>query len=406
MIRDALGQPVFVGLVLAAVAFLCEPSLAQNGTLDLPAANPSADGAVAVDTAPTTVVPGAVEVPAGGPAGATDALTPGATLSPNSGEPPVTPADAADSLQGLRESVAPEKVSVGVYVNDIQELDFKTHTYGVDLYVWFRWRSAESNPSTSMEFMNRSAPSDHVRESGYEQPKELPNGDRYTFIRNQGRFTAKMVLETYPFDRQNLRIDFEDTEANTDAMSYVPDDTPVTLNPAIEIPGFHIGTPRLEIAAHRYPTNFGDPTVGSAEAYSRASVVIPITRPPLASAAKTFLPIALVVLCAVLVLLLRTDFVDARIGLGITALLTMVALQLSGTTGLPDVDYLTLVDKVFLASYAFIMCVLIRVVWASWADRDRVSTVQAAVMDRICLLILLAAYAGALAVMAGPVLQG
>ena len=386
MIRAALWHSIFLGLLLPGLPALPAPSFAQDTEVVAPLDMPATEQAVPPsrsDVAPEAGAPAA---------GAADA--------------PAMAQEAAGAIEALREAEAPERVAVGVYVNDIQELDFKTHTYAVDLYVWFRWRSAESNPSTSMEFMNRSAPSDHVREAGYEKPKDLPDGGRYTFVRNQGRFTAKMVLETYPFDRQNLRIDFEDTEANTDAMSYVPDDTPVTLNPAIEIPGFRIGAPRLEIAAHQYPTNFGDPTVGSAEAYSRASVVIPITRPPLASAAKTFLPIALVVLCAVLVLLLRTDFVDARIGLGITALLTMVALQLSGTTGLPDVDYLTLVDKVFLASYAFIMCVLIRVVWASWADRDRVSTVQAAVMDRICLLILLAAYAGALAVMASPVLQG
>jgi hypothetical protein len=29
---------------------------------------------------------------------------------------------------------------VGAYINDIQELDFKTNSYAIDLYVWFRWR--------------------------------------------------------------------------------------------------------------------------------------------------------------------------------------------------------------------------------------------------------------------------
>ena len=37
----------------------------------------------------------------------------------------------------------PSKVIVGAYINDIQELDFKTNSYAVDLYVWFRWKPAE-----------------------------------------------------------------------------------------------------------------------------------------------------------------------------------------------------------------------------------------------------------------------
>ena len=33
---------------------------------------------------------------------------------------------------------APTKVVIGAYINDIQELDFKTNSYAIDLYVWFR----------------------------------------------------------------------------------------------------------------------------------------------------------------------------------------------------------------------------------------------------------------------------
>ena len=36
------------------------------------------------------------------------------------------------------------KVVVGAYINDIQELDFKTNSYAIDLYVWFRWKGADS----------------------------------------------------------------------------------------------------------------------------------------------------------------------------------------------------------------------------------------------------------------------
>ena len=44
---------------------------------------------------------------------------------------------------------------------------------------------------------------------------------------------------------------------------------------------------------------------------------------------KTFVPIALIVVCAALVFFVRPHYVEGRMGLGITALLTLVALQLT-----------------------------------------------------------------------------
>jgi hypothetical protein len=300
---------------------------------------------------------------------------------------------AAEAAAAEAASPGPEVVATGVYINDIHELDFRTHSYAVDFYVWFRWRNKDINPAKTMEFMNRSAPDDHVRELLYEEPKVLPDGSFYAIVRNQGRFATKLKLENYPFDRQDLVILFEDTENG--AGVYRADDKPVTLSGSIVLPGFGIEAAPMEIGAHQYPTNFGDPTVGAEEAYSRAAVSIAISRPMTALSIKTFLPILLIMACAGLVLFIRPAFIDARVGLGITALLTLVALQLAGGSSLPEVDYLTMVDKVYLASYGFIMLVLFRVVRASWRDSGGEAAIVRA--DRVWFALIVLLYVVALA---------
>jgi hypothetical protein len=85
---------------------------------------------------------------------------------------------------------------------------------------------------------------------------------------------------------------------------------------------------------------------------------------------KTFVPILLIVVCASLVYFVRPRYVEGRIGLGITALLTLVALQLTATAPLPDVDYLMMIDKIFLLAYLFIIVALARVVASSWRGAD------------------------------------
>ena len=65
----------------------------------------------------------------------------------------------------------------------------------------------------------------------------------------------------------------------------------------------------------------------------------------------------LVALTAALALSVHPQYVEGRIGIGMTALLTLVALQLTSDSGLPDVNYLILLDKLYILSYAFVVLI-------------------------------------------------
>jgi len=183
----------------------------------------------------------------------------------------------------------PVKVVVGAYVNDIQELDFKTNSYAIDLYVWFRWNGADLDPSKTMEFMNRYASDANLRYELYDKPQAMPDGSLYSIIRYQGQFSTKFQLEKYPFDTQALLVVMEDTVAAADAQIYVPDPKDaVTINPDITLPGFKIGKPELRIVERPYPTNFGDLSEPEATDYSRVILTIPVTRPIVAMSIKAF----------------------------------------------------------------------------------------------------------------------
>jgi hypothetical protein len=84
--------------------------------------------------------------------------------------------------------------------------------------------------------------------------------------------------------------------------------------------------------------------------------------------------------------------VEGRLGLGITALLTLVALQLTSGASLPDVDYLTMLDKMFLLAYLFIIITLGRVVLTSWHGTDKRTETAIARGDHVWAAMLLVAY--------------
>ena len=300
----------------------------------------------------------------------------------------------------------PAEVTVGVYINDIQDIDFKTNSYIADLYLWLRWNGKDLDPIKSIEFMNIFDPESQQKTVLLEAPKEMPDGSLYNIIRYQGRFAKKFRFEKYPFDRQLLDFVIEDSVSGEAAERFVADSRALTINPDVTLPGFRIGKPAMAIESYTYPTDFGDLSMPNAESYSRVTLSVPITRPMFTLTIKTFVPILLIVLCATLVFFVNPHFVEGRIGLAITALLTLVAIQFTAAASLPDADYFTMLDKIYMLSYVFIIAALLRVVITSWQGREASTAEDTAIShgDQRWGLVLLVIYAIAAALIAGWVL--
>lgn len=322
-------------------------------------------------------------------------ITVSAVTASAAGELDVFPPADAHAQPDDEAPAGPRKVVIGAYINDIQEVDFRTHSYAVDLYVWLRWPESALDASQSLEFMNRVAPSDHTRELLYDKPKVMPDGSLYTVIRTQGRFSNKFALEKYPFDTQTLTVEIEDNVSSIADMAYVPDKNSVTANADIVLPGFKVGPPLLRVETKTYPTDFGDLVEPGAPSYSRVTIGIPISRPVVTLSAKTFVPILLIMICAALVFFVRPGAVEGRIGLAITSLLTLVALQLTSGSALPDVDYLTMLDKVYFLSYVFVFAVLVRAAATSWVEERTAGEDAVARGDRRWAMALTLLYVGA-----------
>lgn len=265
---------------------------------------------------------------------------------------------AAPATLAAQEEEAPRAVTIGMYINDIQAIDLASHAYAIDFYLWFRWSDPDWDATASFELMNTFDPEASVQSVLYDAPVPQPDGSFYQLVRHQGLFSVKFPLAKYPFDSQRILVALEDAEEGADALQWVADTNALTLNPEISLPGYRIGTPRLVIRDKPYPTAFGDLAEPDVAAYARAEFIVPVSRPAVSGTLKAFVPVFLIVLSAAFALLLDPAHVEARIGLAITALLTLVAMQFTMQSGLPEVAYLTLLDKIFLFSYVYVLTVI------------------------------------------------
>lgn len=146
----------------------------------------------------------------------------------------VSPARAA------ADTPATDKVTIGFFINDIQDLDLATESFTADFYMWLRWRNPAIDPSTTIESMNSNAWQNTTSSatggvSGkplYDKPRDMPDGSKYMILRYQGVFSRRMNLEKFPFDTQNLLLVFEDALADLRRLEFVPDRKPVVAQTA------------------------------------------------------------------------------------------------------------------------------------------------------------------------------
>ena len=104
------------------------------------------------------------------------------------------------------------------------------------------------------------------------------------------------------------------------------------------------------------------------------------------------LPIFIVILITSLIYLLPARLEEARTGIGVTAMLTIVALQWTTDASLPSVEYMTMLDLVYIVSMVYILAAMVYTVLASRRNRQEMAEALSGALDRRVGIISLVAY--------------
>ena len=299
----------------------------------------------------------------------TDATAAATTTTSNSSGTPATPAI----------------VKVGFLVNDIQDINLEQHRYQIDFYIWYQWTDPDLNPSASMEFMNDGERWATMRSPAFDKPVKLDDGSFYFRERVLSMFRGNLPLEDYPYDTPQLKIVIEDVVLGTDQLVFVLDDPAVVTSADLSVPGYAVGVPTATVTEWVY-SPMGAIDSGSTTS-SRIVLTIPMSRPWLPYTAKIFVPFLIIILCASIVLLIHPKHVDARFGMGISALLTLVALKWITDGEIPNVDYLGLVDSLYLMAFLFIAVGLIETTYSTWREEQGDDTAALARIGLVTLIV-------------------
>ncbi|MEI7915633.1 MAG: hypothetical protein WCH82_12865 [Mycobacteriaceae bacterium] len=262
---------------------------------------------------------------------------------------------------------APEQVTVGVYVQNVQHVDLTTNSFSADFYVWLRWKNPDIDAPAGIEIMNVFESWALTKTEIYAEPRKQSDGSLVWLARYQGQFNAPLSVSDYPFQKQTLSIIIENALDNSKQVVYVPDKDPVTVNPEITLAGYNFGTPTIGFDTHTYPTSFGDVDAARDDkTYTRVTVDIPVSAPAASGISKTILPLLIVLIAAALGVIIPAAYVDSKVNVPITALIALVAMQFGISSALPEVGYLPMIDLIYVLAYAAITSMLAGAVIGAW----------------------------------------
>jgi hypothetical protein len=250
----------------------------------------------------------------------------------------------------------PQVVTVGTYIQQIQDLSLRDGKVTVDFYLWARWKGEELDPLATLEVMNGQLESRDVLD------RKMIGDEHYAQGRMRAILNVPWDVTNFPLDTQRFSIAIEDSVLTTKDLRIVADTENTAYSPQIVIPGYRIAGSRTKVSDYTYKTNYGDVSLptGNASAYARFEQEIVIDRPSIGYFFKLFGAVFISSLVAFLAFLVKPNDLDPRFGLGVGSIFAVVACAFVVSSQLPESSEFTLADYVNLISLGTILLTIVQ----------------------------------------------
>ncbi len=318
------------------------------------------------------ILAGALLTLAAGAAAAQDCVLPAMRTDarpPIAAAPSDLPAGAQASTAGLAQALAweanpePTQVTVAMLLLDVLGVDDANQAMELDLWVTATWRDPRLTelagcrfPITQVWFppvqlVNSASVRLGFREARNQVAVE-PGGMVRHVQRITGRVTTYHALNDFPFDRQAFVLDFVSPELDRSQLVLVPDAEGTDISHRLGVEGWTFQGVSLSEQVQTARLLGG-------EELSRLSLVIFAERVPTYYTFRVLLPLFLVVAMSWAVFWVPAERFEFQIGLGATAMLTAIAFTLSISGRLPNLSYLTALDRMLVWSVLLVFLAIV-----------------------------------------------
>lgn len=264
-----------------------------------------------------------------------------------------------------------------MHLVELRSVDARSESFYADLYLWLRYKGN----GDQKEIIERVEPVNGKFDSIDVIDEKVVGEERYICWRVTGTFFFVPDLRLYPFDVQVLPITIEPAALEMEELVFVDDvvsyqraGTPEAqwgISPHLLVPDYSLSGVQRLVTESIYPTNFGDPSkLKAGTHYSRFSLQVSLQREYWSYAFKILIPLLIILAMAWLVFFLPANMLDTSASTAMTALLSCMAYNVAVTTNMPEIGYLVLSDKFFIATYVLLLLTLAQTFLTFVLDAD------------------------------------
>jgi hypothetical protein len=281
--------------------------------------------------------------------------------------PHKTTTPAVDLRQHPTGGKTPVEVSVGLYVTNFVGIDETRESFEVSGYLTAKWLDprlavpADADVPVTRTFRMEDlwTPSiESANTTSHKTSQSLLTADRQGMVTYVERFDSSLSsdfdLRKFPFDTQDLRLQFHPFISAASEIRFAPRPLPSTgISPeqhtelaAWQIQDLRYRTEKVAQDRDIPPTSGGD-------------FEIVVKRRSGFYVWKIFLPLLILTMIPMVVFWIDVSQFDWILKIPMTMLLSMVAFEFTIARDLPRIGYLTFLDAVFLACFTFcFLCII------------------------------------------------
>ncbi len=255
----------------------------------------------------------------------------------------------AFSLQGQ-----PDTVKVGAYVISLHDINFRDKEYTMRFWLWFVYDNPNFDFTKQLDIPNAKT---------IEPPEVIMDsldGRAWAIMKMKCTMKEKWTVHDFPFDKQHLRVQVENTLFDNRSLVFTPDILGSKFDKEDALDGWVITDFNVADGEHLYETGFGDARPGrDHQTFSTFILEMDIQRDALGLFMKIFIGMYIAFLIAAIAFIPKPWELDPRFGLPVGGLFAAVGNKYIIDSVLPETSAFTLVDTLHTLTFLGIFAILV-----------------------------------------------
>jgi hypothetical protein len=251
------------------------------------------------------------------------------------------------------QDIKPDTVKVGIFITSIHDIDFKQKEYTVSFWIWLKYKNKDFDFYNNLEIPQAKS----INKSFV--IIDSSNDRIYMQMKLQCVMKDSWRISNFPFDRQSLRIAFENSQFDSRYLIFVTDTLGQHYDARFTLRGWSIDSCLLSTGIKKYETGFGDEGLAKPHTeYSSFRIRMVVSREASGLFWKMFLGMYIAFLISYVCFYIHADGMDSRFGLTVGALFAVIGNKYIIDSALPESSSFTLVDLLHGVTLFFIFATI------------------------------------------------